>query len=370
MELETKLNEIQEGVEAKAVAKAEALVKEVEEKISKSQDEIISKVEKAMSAKEAAEKAEKKGYDAKAAGEFMMKMLEANPEQGQVMYKANDVTVGDDTSLGYLAGHLMANDVAERRYLTSPMRSIATVMNIAQAESISLPYETDRTRAVWASELQNGGNGQKPTIAQVKLTPHRLTTKVGITSEMMRAGRVLIEQYVRQTVSRDFNLTENTAFISGQGMERSQPLGILNSGITKNVNSATAGEISFEDLFDLVAEIPQYDKVFVMNSKTIAELRKQKGNDQFLWTAPAENNPGTIAGIRYMTFEDMPDVATGATPVIIGDFSQYYIVENGGMEVIVDRYSRKEEGITELQFVKFVDGRVRQLDAFAQLTIS
>lgn len=367
-EFETKLNEMKEGLEATAIEKAEAkvaeILKEVETKAAEREAELVAKLEKSMSINAEAKKSSV--YNAKAMGERLEKMLQ---QPHGYEYKADDVTLGDDTSLGFLAGHLYDNSVAERRYKTSPMRDVATVMNIGMAADIAMPYETERTRAVWAGELQSG-NKQKPKVGNVVFKPHRLTTNVGITSEMMKAGRMMIESYVRSTVTRDFALAENEAFIVGTGSANKQPLGITNAGITKEVTSATAGQIAFEDLFDLVAEIPQYNKVFVMNSKTIAELRKQKGNDQFLWTAPAENNPGTIAGIPYLTFEDMPDVATGSVPVIIGDFSQYYIVENGGMEIIVDRFTRKDEGVTELQFTKFVDGGVRQLDAFAQLKIA
>ena len=366
MELEQKLQEMQTGMEAKAAEMAEAkvaeMLKDAEEKAAKREAELVEKFEKALSVKE--EKS-KTVYDAKKMADKWMGMLK---EAHGFEYKADDVTLGDDTSLGYLAGHLYANDVAERRYKTSPIRDVATVMNIGQAADISLPYETDRTRAQWANELESG-NKQKPKVGNMVLKPHRLTTNVGISAEMMKAGRMMIESYVRNTVSRDFALAENEAFIIGEGSAELQPTGIINAGITQGITSATAGEISFEDLFDLVAEIPQYNKVFVMNSKTIAELRKQKGNDQFLWTAPAENTPGTIAGIPYLAMEDMPDVATGAVPVILGDFSQYYIAENGGLEIIVDKFTRKSEGVTELQFTKFVDGNIRQLNAFAKLTI-
>src|SRR5690606_19736649 len=83
---------------------------------------------------------------------------------------------------------------------------------------------------------------------------------------------------------------------------------------------------------------------WVMNRRTQAALRKIKdGDGNYLWQPPAA--PGgraMLMGFQVVESEDMPNMATDATPIAFGDFARgYLVVDRTGVRVLRDPYSAK-----------------------------
>ena len=83
---------------------------------------------------------------------------------------------------------------------------------------------------------------------------------------------------------------------------------------------------------------------FVMNSKTLAMVRKFKDTDgNFIWRAGlTEGQPDTLLGYPVVEAEDMPDVAADACAIAFGNFERAYtLVERMGTRVLRDPYTNK-----------------------------
>ncbi|MEC7399068.1 MAG: phage major capsid protein, partial [Pseudomonadota bacterium] len=83
---------------------------------------------------------------------------------------------------------------------------------------------------------------------------------------------------------------------------------------------------------------------FVMNSATLAEVRKVKTADgAFLWQPGlVEGQPDRLLGYPVIEAEDMPDVAAGTYPIAFGNFRHgYLIAERSATQVLRDPFTNK-----------------------------
>ncbi len=84
--------------------------------------------------------------------------------------------------------------------------------------------------------------------------------------------------------------------------------------------------------------------VWVMNSATLARIRKFKTSDgAFLWQPGlTEGQPATLLGHAVVEADDMPDIAAGSLSIAFGNFKAgYLIAERTETQVLRDPYSNK-----------------------------
>jgi HK97 family phage major capsid protein len=80
-------------------------------------------------------------------------------------------------------------------------------------------------------------------------------------------------------------------------------------------------------------KVPYRSKaVWVMNDDTIKSVRKLKDSTgQYLWQASlSADKPNTLLGLPVYTSAYMPTIASGAKPVLFGDFGYYWIADRQG----------------------------------------
>ena len=81
-----------------------------------------------------------------------------------------------------------------------------------------------------------------------------------------------------------------------------------------------------------------------MNRKTLAQVRKLKDpSGSYLWSPPVSlGTPSTLLNFPVAETEDMPDIATDATPIAFGDIKRgYLIVDRMGIRILRDPFSSK-----------------------------
>lgn len=81
-----------------------------------------------------------------------------------------------------------------------------------------------------------------------------------------------------------------------------------------------------------------------MNRRTVSAIRKFKDADgNYIWQPVTQAGAlSTLLGYKLVEVEDMPDIASGATPIAFGDFRRgYLIVDRQGVRVLRDPYSAK-----------------------------
>ena len=105
-----------------------------------------------------------------------------------------------------------------------------------------------------------------------------------------------------------------------------------------------------------------------MNRETQATIRKLKDADgNYLWQPPAApGQKAMLMGFPLVEAEEMPNVATDATPVAFGDFARgYLVVDRTGVRVLRDPYSAKPYVL--FYTTKRVGGGIQDFDAIKLL---
>ena len=104
---------------------------------------------------------------------------------------------------------------------------------------------------------------------------------------------------------------------------------------------------SADRLIDLVQSLRapyRQGASFVMNSATLAAIRKMKTSDgAFLWQpSMSAGQPATLLRYPVVEAEDMPDIAANALPIAFGNFrAGYLIAERTETQVLRDPYTNK-----------------------------
>jgi len=166
----------------------------------------------------------------------------------------------------------------------------------------------------------------KDAFDRVNLDSHKLAAIVRVTSELLKESAIDIEEYLAGTFADRLAISEEDAFIAGDGVEK--PLGLIHQAKVGCTTEA-AGSVSIEDVLNLIFSVPEKYRrngTLLMNDNTLLSLYKQsaaQGNN--LWLGQDD----TFFGYRIVRCAAMPDAVPGSTPILFGDFKQVYVNNNG-----------------------------------------
>ncbi len=222
--------------------------------------------------------------------------------------------------------------------------------------------------AEWIAEATEVADAS-PTVTQP--TINVLKADAYIQASMEQVADSTISGEITKLMADAKGRLENAAFATGNGV--TQPFGIVNatSGAGNSVagssGAAGAADLVGADIFALDnAMSPRYrpGASFVMN-KAIANRVRQLASagavtplNQFFWTDFGGANPSKLIGYNVYESSDMDGtIVSGSTDdvIVLGDFSQYLIVDRLGMELqynpMVLGSNRRPTG--EVAFVAF-----------------
>ena len=241
----------------------------------------------------------------------------------------------------------------------SPIRSIANVVTVGSAGYRKL-VTTGGTPSGWASETGTRATTDTPSFAEIAPPMGELFANPSASQAMLDDALFDVEQWLAGEIAREFAVAEGSAFVGGTGTN--QPKGFLSAptasagdatrsfGTLQYIASGASGAFGSapdERLIDLVQTLRspyRQGAVFVMNSATLARIRKLKTSDgAFLWQPSlAAGQPATLLGYPVIEAEDMPDIAANSLSIAFGNFKAgYLIAERSETAILRDPYSNK-----------------------------
>ncbi len=266
----------------------------------------------------------------------------------------------------------------------SNIRSICRVRTMS-VKSLEIAVRTTNLVATYEGETEED---QKDTsiYRNVTITPFRQSVTVPFTQDILMDSAFDIESEIREDVATAFAQGEGANNINGDGVKK--PEGFLqNADIIAGALQGTgfAGKIFADDILILTGQLKAgYDPSFVLNRRTLAQIRILKGevqnvagaenvggNGQYLWQPALDGSvSATLAGEPYLIANDMPDIADDAFALAFGDFRRgYEIFDRTGTMMIRDIYTQKRRAIVELTFMRWNTGRVIIPEAITMLKI-
>lgn len=259
------------------------------------------------------------------------------------------------------------------------IRQLATVHTLDKAQSLGVPtLDADPSDADWTSEVDTGQETDI-SLGKRELSPHPTAKLIRVSNKLIRAGGIDAEQLVRDRLAYKFSITQEKAFMTGNGAQ--QPLGVFTAsanGISNARDVATgntATAIGPDGLIEAKYELKaQYQKSaqWLFHRDAVKQIRKIKDADgNYIWKAGLSDKPDTILDIPYFMSEYAPNTfTTGKYVGIIGDFSFYWIADALDMQIqrLVELYARTNQ-------VGFIgrmesDGMPVLAEAFARVTLA
>jgi HK97 family phage major capsid protein len=296
------------------------------------------------------------------------------------------LTQGVPADGGYAVPRQIDAMIASRLKQLSPIRSVAQVVQVGSSGYRKL-IATGGTVSGWVSETGARPETATPNFAEIAPPSGELYANPSASQAMLDDAAFDLETWLAGEIAAEFARAEGAAFVSGTGTN--QPLGFLSAptsaaddasrtfGTLQFLGSGNASGFGAEPelkLIDLVHSLKSGHRqgaVFVMNSATLAEVRKFKAADgSFIWQPGlVESQPDRLLGHPVVEAEDMPDVAADAFPIAFGNFAAgYLIAERTATRILRDPYTNKP--FVSFYATRRIGGQVLDSDAIKLLRIA
>lgn len=290
-------------------------------------------------------------------------------QSGQMDQKA--LTVANDAPAYVLAPEETSGEFIRNLVEFSPIRSIADVRTTG-SHTILLPKRTGITNALWVGETA-ARTASEPTFDQFEITVKELATYVDISLRMLEDS-ANVEAEVRLALAEDFGAKEALSFVNGATAP--EPTGYMTAPGIAETNNGHATVLSADALINLLYAMPATYRnrgAWVMNGTTLAAVRKLKdGHNNYLWQPSYQaGQPETILGRPVVEALDMPNIVSGATPIIFGDFrAGYRIYDRVGLDVLPDLLTQRTTGLARFHARRRVGAGVVRPDVFRKLKMA
>lgn len=267
----------------------------------------------------------------------------------------------------------------------SPIRQVAQVVQTGSAGYRKL-VTGDGTASGWVSEAAARPETATPTFHEIAPPTGELYANPAASQAMLDDAGFDLEAWLAEEIATEFARAEGAAFVNGTGVD--QPKGFLMAnqstaddgartfGTLQYIGSGnatgfdTAPEAKLIDLVHTLKSSHRQGASWVMNSATMAAVRKLKTSDgAFLWQPGLiEGQPDRLLGYPIIEAEDMPDIAADATPIAFGNFrAGYLIAERSATSILRDPFSNKP--FVHFYATKRIGGQVLDSDAIKLLKI-
>ena len=237
---------------------------------------------------------------------------------------SNVLEEGNDANGGYLVPDEWDKRLIDVLTEENIMRTLGTRITTSGEHKINIA--ATKPAASWVEE---GGalTFGDATFDQKNLDAHKLHVAIKVTEELLYDNAFNLENYIITQFGKAIGNAEEDAFLNGTGV--GQPLGLFAEVGGGHVAGTLSAALKADDVLGLTHELKRpYRKnaSFIMNDKTVAQIRKFKDNNgAYIWQPSYQaGEPDRILGYSVHTSEYVPENA-----IAFGDYSYYNIGDRG-----------------------------------------
>lgn len=281
------------------------------------------------------------------------------------------LSVGSGPDGGYLVTTQMSKKIIKTINEKSPIRQLATVMQIS-TDSLDIIEDYNRAEAAWTAETTPVVDTATPQLGKKNIAVFELYAQPKATQKLIDDAAIDIEDWLVGKLIDIFSFKENESFITGDG--HGKPRGLLSYdngnfwGQIEQINSGIDANISAEAIFALyfaLKEVYVSRATFLTHRSVLHKIRqlKDKISGQYLWSPGLTIGcPSTLLGVPVMQSSDMPIAAKDSLSLILADFkAAYTIVDRIGIRVLRDPFTDKP--YVKFYATKRVGGSVANYEA-------
>lgn len=284
-----------------------------------------------------------------------------------------------DVSGGFMvAGEQMAQEIIHALNNFLFFRQFSKMFMAPNSEAFVAPVLDNRLGDVtWTAEIQTGNPDEDLDFERKAWHPHPLARRIKVSKKLVRASAFDIEGLIRDEFAYSVGHVLENAYLNSDGA--GAPLGCLvdsPAGITnaRDVTSSVSGGFVADDFIDVLGTLKeQYRKNckwIISRTLETALLKKKDGEGNYLLSPVwSERAPRTLLGIPYYVSEYI-GYSAGNYAAILGDFSNYWIVDAMTMDIQVLTELYAEENQVGFICRMETDGQPAHEDAFARLILA
>ena len=239
----------------------------------------------------------------------------------------------------------------------------------------NIAFVTGGADAAWVAE-EGTASKQKPAYSKVVMSPKRLQVLQGVTYDLMHQSSKALDDLILDDMVKAHAVALDAAIFTGSG-SNGQPTGVLSAD---NVNSIAidthGGPLTYNLLVQMETEVGIDNGLlddtlaYVSNAKVQGKLKtipQIAGYPYYLM------NDGKVNGYPFYMSNAIPSNLTkgntsgACSAAIFGNWSEVIVGSWGGLQIIVDPYTAKAEGVLEISAAAYHDVLVRTPVAFCKI---
>lgn len=240
---------------------------------------------------------------------------------------------------------------------------------------VSFPKQTGAATAYWMPE--NDGTdvtASNATLGSVSLTPKTLQATTAFSRQLMAQSSIDVEQFIRNDLAASHALAWDRAVLHGSG-SGNEPTGIYAAGSVNSI--AMGGTPTYGKLIDMVTEVLKDNALMGslafcttpgMAGKLAQTVVAASTDSRMIWTG--QLNEGQVVGYRAVaTNQVLATLGSGSDHgVIFGNWADVMIGTWGALEIVVDPYALKKQGMIEVTSFQLADIALRHPQSFCKAT--
>ena len=237
----------------------------------------------------------------------------------------------------------------------------------------NIAFVTGGADAAWVAE-EGSASKQKPQYSKAVMSPKRLQVFQGVTYDLMHQSSKALDNLIMEDMVKAHAVALDAAIFAGSGSS-GQPTGVLAaSGVNSiTIDASNGGPLTHDLLVQMETEVGIDNGLlddtlaYVSNAKVQGKLKtipQIAGYPYYLM------NDGKVNGYPFFMSNGIPsNLGTGSafSAAIFGNWSEVLVGSWGGMQLIVDPYTAKAEGVLEISAAAYHDVLVRTPQAFCKI---
>ena len=283
------------------------------------------------------------------------------------------LTVGNDTTAGYLAPPEYVRELIKGIVEYSPIRSIARIRSTSQ-RSIQVPKRTGEFTAQWVAEQGTRSETTGYTVGLEEIAAHEMYALVDISEQELEDSVFNLEAEMNSEFTEQFAKAEGAAFISGNSVGK--PQGLITNSSVGTITTAANDALAADDLIGAAHNVKsEYmrNATWLFNRSTLSAIRKLKdGANQYIFQ-PGIYQMGigsNLLGHPVVEASDLADIANATLPVVFGDIRRaYMIVDRISLSIMRDPFTQASSGNVRYIARRRVGGQVILPEAITTITI-
>lgn len=239
----------------------------------------------------------------------------------------------------------------------------------------NIAFVTGGADASWVAE-EAAASKQKPAYAKKVMSPKRLQVLQGVTYDLMHQSSKALDNLIMEDMVKAHAVALDAAIFAGSGSS-GQPTGVLAASGVNNIDIDTdGGPLTYNLLVQMETEVGIDNGLlddtlaYVSNAKVQGKLKtipQIAGYPYYLM------NDGKVNGYPFFMSNAIPSNLTKGSSsgvcsaIVFGNWSEVLVGSWGGLQLIVDPYSAKQNGVLEISAAAYHDVLVRTPEAFCKI---